>query len=48
MTLAEIHYRIEYLVKLLKQHPEDQDFWFNCELEISYLKQLRKQLEEHF
>lgn len=48
MTLTEIHKRIEDLVQKLKENPEDQDFWFNCEIEINYLEQLREQLEEHF
>lgn len=48
MTLTEIHYRLEYLLKTLQQHSEDQDLWFNCQLEIAYLKKLKKQLEEDF
>ena len=47
MTLAEIHFRIEYLIKKINQNPEDQDCWYKCELEITYLEQLREQLEEH-
>lgn len=48
MTLSEIHHRIEYLLKTIKNNPEDQDCWVNCEIEIAYLEQLREQLEEHY
>lgn len=48
MTLTEIYYRIEFLLKTIKENPEDQDCWVNCEIEIAYLEQLREQLEEHY
>ncbi len=47
MTLAEIHFRMEYLLKKISRNPEDQNCWYTCELEIAYLEQLREQLEEH-
>lgn len=47
MTLAEIHFRLEYLIRKITENPEDQDSWYESELEIAYLEQLREQLEEH-
>lgn len=47
MTITEIHTRLDYLLEKIRKHPEDQDSWFHCEIEIAYLEQLREQLEEH-
>jgi len=46
MTLNEIYDRLEELLAILKKNPEDQNCLFECEREISFLEQLREELEE--
>ena len=46
MTLDQIHERIESLLETIKYSGEDQDLFFNSEMEMAYLEQVREQLEE--
>jgi len=46
MSLTEIYDRIDDLILTIKQNPEDQDCVFTCEMEISYLEELRENMEE--
>ena len=46
MTLDQIYERIESLLEIIKTSGEDQDLFFNCEMEIAYLEQVREQMEE--
>lgn len=46
MTLTKIYNRIEELLDIIKRSPEDQDLYFNSELELAYLEDLREELEE--
>lgn len=46
MNLTEIYDRIDHLILMMKENPEDQDCLFKCEMEISYLEQLRETMEE--
>ncbi len=45
MTLSDIHEKIDDLIITIKQHPEDQDCLFNCEMELAYLEELREEIE---
>lgn len=47
MTLDQIYERIENLLAAIKNSGEDQDLFFNCEMEIAYLEQLREEMEEN-
>ena len=46
MTLTEIYDRIEELVLIIKQNPEDQDCIFKSEMELAYLEDLKEVLEK--
>lgn len=46
MTLVEIYDRIEELLEMIKNNPEDQDCLFKCETEISNLERLREDMEQ--
>lgn len=46
MSLNEIMNRMHYLLRQIKENPEDQDCFYNSELELAYLQQLREKLEE--
>ena len=46
MTLDQIYDRIEDLLETIKTSGEDQDLFFNCEMEIAYLEQVREEMEE--
>ncbi len=45
MTLTEIYDRTEELIKAIKQNPEDQNYIFNCEMEMAHLEQLREDID---
>lgn len=47
MTLLEIHDRIEELLEMIKKNQEDQHCIYQSEMEISYLENLREDLEEN-
>jgi hypothetical protein len=40
-----LHDRIEELLEIIKKNPEDQDLFFNSEMELSYLEALREEIE---
>ncbi|MCX2839090.1 hypothetical protein [Salinimicrobium profundisediminis] len=46
MTLTKIYNRIEELLDIIKRSTENQDLYFNSELELAYLEDLREELEE--
>ncbi|MDX1760606.1 MAG: hypothetical protein R3218_00460 [Christiangramia sp.] len=46
MTLTEIYDRIDELILMLQNNPEDQDCLFKCEMEMAYLEELREEMEE--
>lgn len=46
MTLTEIYDRIDDLILTIKENPEDQDCFYKCEMEMSYLEELREEMEE--
>ena len=46
MTLPMIYNRIDELLDIIKRNPEDQDLYFNSEMELAYLESLREELEE--
>lgn len=45
MSLPMIYDRIEELIEIIKKNPEDQDLFFNSEMELSYLEALREEIE---
>lgn len=47
MTLTEIYDRIEDLLETIRENPEDQQCFFDCEMEIGYLEKVREELEQH-
>lgn len=47
MTLDQIYDRIDFLLEVIKSSAEDQDLFFNCEMEMAYLEEVREQLEEN-
>lgn len=47
MALDEIYERIKCLLDIIKTSGEDQDLFFNCEMEIAYLEQVREEMEEN-
>lgn len=46
MTLDQIYERMDELLEMIYNNPEDQDCFFNCEIELASLEQLRESLEE--
>ena len=46
MTISQIYDRMDELLELIQNNTEDQDFVFNCEMELAALEQLRERLEE--
>ena len=45
MSLLMIYDRIEELLEIIRKNPEDQDLYFNSEMELSYLEALREAIE---
>lgn len=45
MSLPMIYNRIEELLEIIKRNPEDQDLYFNSEMELSYLEAIREEIE---
>ncbi|GHA32695.1 hypothetical protein GCM10007103_12670 [Salinimicrobium marinum] len=45
MSLPMIYDRIDELLEIIKKNPEDQDLYFNSEMELSYLEALREEIE---
>ncbi len=45
MTLVEICDRIDELLQMIQENPEDQDCFFKCEMEIAYLEELREEMD---
>lgn len=46
MTLPAIYNRIDELLLIIKRSSEDQDLYFNSEMELAYLEDLREEIEE--
>ncbi|GHA31404.1 hypothetical protein GCM10007103_11280 [Salinimicrobium marinum] len=46
MNLPMIYHRIEELLEIIKRNPEDQDLYFNSEMELAYLENIREEIEE--
>ena len=46
MTHTQIHDRINDLLQMIQENPEDQDCLFKCEMEIAYLEDLREEMDE--